>query len=182
MVIVTIHRSVWPNLLLCSNQILLKLVVIITIQRGQFCYCVDAPSRNLNKITDFLEIEGQYLRDKSCSFSLKSRYIQHRNRNIWQKTKKCALKNKSSTHALGCKITLGVHFELLCEIFEAFKGSLFLGGTIWSFLTKKVWAVCNCRMTMRVGAFERSSIGEGFYFLFCGHTTHRNFFRSKRSY
>ena len=31
---------------------------------------------------------------------------------------------------------------------------------------------------MRVGAFERSSIGEGFYFLSCGHTTHRKFFRS----
>ena len=37
-------------------------------------------------------------------------------------------------------------------------------------------------MTMRVGAFERSSIGEGFYFLFCDHTTHRKFFRGTQSH
>ena len=30
-------------------------------------------------------------------------------------------------------------------------------------------------MTTRVHALERSSIGEGFYFLCCDHTTHRNF-------
>ena len=28
---------------------------------------------------------------------------------------------------------------------------------------------------MKVGAFERSSIGEDLYFLFCGRTTHRIF-------
>ena len=37
-------------------------------------------------------------------------------------------------------------------------------------------------MTMRVGAFESSSIGEGFYFLSYGHTTHRKFFMGTGSY
>ena len=72
-------------------------------------------------------------------------------------------------------------FQLLQNRDPLIKEAFFLGIEM-NFLTEKVWAGCKCRTTMRASAFERSSIREAFDILFCGHTTHRIFFRSTRSY
>ena len=42
----------------------------------------------------------------------------------------------------------------------AFKGGVFFLTLKWTFLTKKVWVVCNCRMTTKIGSFYRKLSGE----------------------
>ena len=57
--------------------------------------------------------------------------------------------------------------------FLLFKGGGFFWEVKWTFWTKKAWAVCNCRMTTKVGAFDRKSSREHFHILSYVHTTSR---------
>ena len=47
--------------------------------------------------------------------------------------------------------------------------------SVFTFLTKKIWAVCNCCVATRVGALERSMLVEHFQLLLYGPTTSRKF-------
>ena len=53
------------------------------------------------------------------------------------------------------------------------KEAIFWGGAEMNFFDKIGWVFNNCRMTTRVGAFDRKLPGEYFHNLSYGHTTSR---------
>ena len=81
---------------------------------------------------------------------------------IWNLTK------KMKTWWKKAKITL-----LFFKMVSNFKGGVFFLALKWTFWTKKVWGVCSCHMTTRVGAFHRKVYGKHFHNLLYSHTTSR---------